>query len=113
MNLAADLSIFALALAGFALLSAGMDRHAKQLFRQPPPPAVRRPCARVGAFALLIALVLAIDAYGTSVGIAVWLGFLALVATLLALALAYRPQASRLVFSVIAASALFATLLGW
>ncbi|MDR0440820.1 MAG: DUF3325 domain-containing protein [Candidatus Accumulibacter sp.] len=113
MNLAADLLVFALALAGFAFLSAGMDRHALQIFGQPPRPAVRRLRVRGGALALLLALAPAIKVYGLSVGIAVWFGFLALASTLLGLLLAYRPRALRLVFSVVATGALFAALLEW
>jgi hypothetical protein len=111
MNPGADLLVVALAFLGFAALSASMDRHAKQLFRQSPPPAVRRLRALAGVTALLLALIPAIDAYGPSVGIAVWLGFLAVVSTLLGVLLAYRLKALQLVFSVAAAGALLAALL--
>ncbi|MDR1463514.1 MAG: DUF3325 domain-containing protein [Azoarcus sp.] len=111
MNLGADLLVFTLVLAGFAAMCTSMDRHAKQLFRQSPPPTVRRLRALAGAVALLLALAPAIDAYGLSVGIAVWFGFLAIASTLLCLLLAYRPQALQLVFSIAATGALFAALL--
>jgi hypothetical protein len=113
MNLSTDLLVFALAFLGFTALSASMDRHAKQLFRQSPPPAIRRLRTLTGITALLLALISAIDAYGPSVGIAVWLGFLAVVSTLLGMLLTYRPKALRLVFSVAATGALFAALLDW
>jgi hypothetical protein len=113
MNLTAGLLLVALTLAGLAALSASMDRHAQQIFRQSPSPAVRRRRILGGALALLLALVPAIDAYGPSTGIAVWLGFLAVVSTLLGVLLAYRPQALQLVFSVTTAGALFAALLNW
>jgi hypothetical protein len=113
MKLGADLLVVALAFAGFAALSASMDRHAKQIFRASPPLAVRRLRILGGALTLLLALVPAIDAYGPSTGIAVWFGFLAVVSTLLGVLLAYRPKALQLVFSVAATGALFTALLDW
>jgi len=89
---APDLLIFACSLLGFAFLAASMDRHAKQIFGRVPASAARRCRAVGGGLALALALAPALDAYGLSTGIAVWLGFHALAATMVGLALAYRPR---------------------
>ncbi|MDR3299506.1 MAG: DUF3325 family protein [Candidatus Accumulibacter sp.] len=92
MKLIPDVLIFALASIGFGALSTSMERHAKQIFGQLPPAATRRLRAAAGWLALALALVPAIHAYGIATGIAVWLGFLAVAATAIALLLSYRPR---------------------
>jgi hypothetical protein len=99
MSLAPDFLILAWSALGFGLLSASMERHAKQIFGPVPlEETTRRLRVVVGWLMLALALVPAIYDYGLSVGVAVWIGFLALSATLVALLLTYRPHTLRPAF---------------
>jgi hypothetical protein len=99
MNPAADFLILALTFIGFGALSLSMDRHAKQISSAPPAPRARRLHLISGWLLLTLALYPAIDAYGVSIGISVWIGFLAVSATAVALLLSYLPGMLRPLFS--------------
>jgi hypothetical protein len=90
-----DILILVLSFVGFGALSAAMDRHAKQIFTILPRPGLRRACSTLGWGLLALASWPAIHGYGLAVGIAVWVGFLALSSTAVALLLTYRPTALR------------------
>ncbi|MDR1890394.1 MAG: DUF3325 domain-containing protein [Zoogloeaceae bacterium] len=98
MSATPDWLIFALTALGFGLLSASMDRHAKQIFGVHPPKSTRLLRTASGWMALALALIPAIAAYGPSIGVSVWVGFLAISSTLVALLLTYRPRALRPAF---------------
>lgn len=89
----ASLIALALALAGMASLSFAMDRHHEQLTNQRDVPVRVRWLLRVAGAALLAAAIApCVAAWGASVGIVAWLGFLSAGALLVALLLAYRPR---------------------
>jgi hypothetical protein len=113
MSLAFDFLILALTLFGFGALSASMERHAKQIFGKLPQPKARRRHAALGWVSLALALIPAIHAYGLSTGIAVWVGFLGVAATVIGLLLTYQPKALQLTFSCVIAGALLMVLMGW
>jgi predicted alpha/beta superfamily hydrolase len=106
VKLAPDFLVFAFSFLGFSALSASMDRHAVPLFGALPGKAVRWRRVVTGWAALILSLVPATHAYGLSNGIAVWLGFHALAATTVGLALAYRPGFLRFAVPVAVAGAL-------
>jgi hypothetical protein len=93
MNLIPDFLIFIWSALGLGLLSASMERHARQIFGVKPAEETRRLRIVAGWVVLTLALFPAIYAYGLSVGVAVWVGFLAVAATLVAFMLTYRPHA--------------------
>lgn len=89
----ASLIALALALAGMASLSFAMDRHHEQLTNQRDVPVRVRWLLRVAGVALLAAAIApCVAAWGASVGVVAWLGFLSAGALLVALLLAYRPR---------------------
>lgn len=89
----ASLVALALAFAGMASLSFAMDRHHEQLTNQRDVPVRARWLLRVAGVALLAAAIApCVAAWGASVGIVAWLGFLSAGALLVALLLAYRPR---------------------
>lgn len=90
MSAIADFLILALTFIGFGTLSSSMDRHARQIFNTPPSPGIRRLRSSLGWCLLALALYPAINAYGISIGVAVWTGFLAISATAIALLLSCR-----------------------
>ncbi|MDR1646700.1 MAG: DUF3325 domain-containing protein [Zoogloeaceae bacterium] len=93
------LLVFAWSALGFGLLSASMERHTKQIFDvKTQNEGMRYLWSVLGWLMLVLALLPAIHGYGLSVGVAVWVGFLALSATLIALLLTYRPRALRPTF---------------
>lgn len=90
----ASLLGFALAYAGMASLSFAMDRHHEQLTRGREVPARRRTALRViGAVLLVAAVAPCMMAWGRTVGLVAWLGFLSAGALPVALLLPYRPRA--------------------
>jgi hypothetical protein len=111
MNTAPDFLIFSLTVLGFSALSASMERHAKQIFGTAPQGRARVWRAAVGGIALALPLIPALHAYGLSIGVSVWVGFLAVSATVVALLLSYRPRALRPVFCLAIAGALAAAAL--
>ncbi|MDR2689258.1 MAG: DUF3325 domain-containing protein [Azoarcus sp.] len=80
---------------GFAAISAGMERHAKDIFAAAGSLRARRLRLLAGYILLALALPAAIAAHGLSIGIAVWFGILALASSALALVLAYCPRILR------------------
>jgi hypothetical protein len=110
MTPVADFLILALTLIGFGALSASMDRHAKQIAGAPPQPRVRRLRSAFGWGLLALALYPAINAYGVSIGIAVWIGFLAVAATAVVWLLSYRPGILRPLFTNTLVSVLVAAI---
>lgn len=87
--------IFASAFAGFGALCLSMERHARQVFGILPD-ALHRLLASVVGWALLAcSLAPALERYGTSIGIAAWLGFLNLAAIAVGLLLTYAPRPIR------------------
>nr|WP_315182943.1 DUF3325 domain-containing protein [uncultured Albidiferax sp.] len=83
-----------LAYAGFAGLCLAMDRHHAQVWGRDASPRARR-CLR-GAGWLLLALAVwpCVAAWGPSVGVVVWLGFLSAGALVLVGLLPYAPRAA-------------------
>ncbi|MDR0441303.1 MAG: DUF3325 domain-containing protein [Candidatus Accumulibacter sp.] len=90
-----NLLCLALSFGGFAALSAGMERHARDIFATAGSPRIRRLRLLAGCVLLALALPPAIAAHGLSIGIAVWFGFLAAASTALALILSWRPRLLR------------------
>jgi hypothetical protein len=90
-----NLLCLALSFWGFALIGAGMERHARDIFAAATSLRARRLRLLAGYVLLALALPPAIAAHGLSIGIAVWFGFLALASTALALLLAWRPRLLR------------------
>lgn len=83
----------ALAYAGMAGLSFAMDRHYEQLTGLREVPVRPRVLLRVGGSALLAAALMPCAmAWGRSVGVVAWLGFLSAGALAVALLLPYRPR---------------------
>lgn len=90
-TLGASLLALALAFAGMAALSVAMDRHYEQLTRWHETPRLLRMGLRaLGSLLIALALVPCLVAWGGSVGIVVWLGFLSAGALCVALLLAWR-----------------------
>jgi hypothetical protein len=90
-----NLLCLALSFWGFAAISAGMERHSRDIFAVAASPRVRGLRLLAGYALLALALFPAIAAHGLSIGIAVWFGFLALASTALALVLSRRPRILR------------------
>lgn len=89
-TLGASLLALALAFAGMAALSVAMDRHYEQLTRRRETPCLLRMGLRaLGGLLIALALVPCLIAWGGSVGIVVWLGFLSAGALCVALLLAW------------------------
>jgi hypothetical protein len=111
MSLLTDFLIFILCTLGFALLSASMERHARQVFGTSPTRRSQLVRTLCGWAVLALALIPALDAYGISIGISVWVGFLAVAATLVALLLTYRPWMLRPLVSSIPVLVIAAVLM--
>lgn len=85
-------AVLALCHAGMAAVSLSMARHQEQVYGK----AFAALPLRFGGWALLaVALVPAIAAWGTSVGILAWLGFLTFAALGVGLQMTYAPQPVR------------------
>lgn len=86
------LIVLALSYAAMAAVSLSMERHQEQVYGKAFPAMA----LRLGGWALLaVALVPAIAAWGTSVGILAWLGFLTFAALAVGLQMTYAPQPVR------------------
>ena len=86
------LAVLALSYAAMAAVSLSMERHQEQVMGKAFPALP----LRLGGWALLaVALVPAIGAWGTSVGILAWLGFLTFAALGVGLQMTYAPQPVR------------------
>jgi hypothetical protein len=92
MVLFQNLSIFAFAFAGLCALGLAMERHAKQAFGKAPSVPRRRAFFGLGAAILLLSLFSSIQAYGVSIGIAVFFGASGPVSAAIALAFSYGPR---------------------
>jgi len=82
----------ALAFPGFVALSLGMDRHQEDLLGKTlqRPGLVAWRC--IGMIGLVLALVVCMQAWSISVGVAVWLGLLTFAAMMVGLLLTYAPH---------------------
>lgn len=82
----------ALAFPGFVALSFGMDRHQEDLLGK----VLQRPALiawrAIGVVALVFALVVCLQTWSISVGVAVWLGLLTFAAMMVGLFLTYAPH---------------------
>jgi hypothetical protein len=87
-----NVTIFALAIAGLCTVSLAMERHAKQAFGKAQPSPRRRARAGLGAVILFLSLLSSVQAYGASIGIAVFFGTSGVVSAGIALAFSYRPR---------------------
>jgi hypothetical protein len=86
------LIVLPLCYAAMAAVSLSMERHQEQAFGK----AFDALALRLGGWALLaVALVPAIVAWGTSVGILAWLGFLTFAALGIGLQMTYSPRPVR------------------
>lgn len=93
MNLTIAISsALALAYSGMAGLCLAMDRHHGQVWGGDATPARRRGLRIAGSALLALALLPCLAAWGTSVGIVAWLGFLSAGALLLVALLPYAPR---------------------
>lgn len=96
-TLHACLLALALAFAGMAGLGFAMDRHYQQLTQaHEAPPGHRRLLRGAGAVLLTAAVAPCWLAWGGSVGVVVWLGFLSAGALCVALLLPYLPLVAAL-----------------
>ncbi len=111
---AAPLAALALAFAGMAGLALAMDRHHEQVTgRAEVVPHTRRRVLRwVGSLLLALSLAACIGAWGATVGVTAWCGFLTAGGLLVGVLLTYAP---RLAPRVSAATVLVAGLscLAW
>ncbi|GGY44358.1 DUF3325 domain-containing protein [Pseudoduganella albidiflava] len=86
------LVVLALSYAAMAAVSLSMERHQEQVYGKAFPAMP----LRLGGWALLaVALVPAVAAWGTSVGILAWLGFLTFGALGIGLQMTYAPRPVR------------------
>ncbi|MDR1530336.1 MAG: DUF3325 domain-containing protein [Burkholderiales bacterium] len=113
MEILPDFLILMLMFIGLGAICVGMNRHARQVFGILPSLGMR--CLRIalGFVALMVSLVPAIDDYGTSIGVAVWIGYLAVIATMIGLVLTYYPRILRPAFPMALAGLLIAVLVSW
>ncbi|WP_284335992.1 DUF3325 domain-containing protein [Comamonas sp. NoAH] len=84
-----------LAIPAFAALSQAMERHHAQVCGNEPSPRIAWSCRVVGAALLLGTLVVCLQAWGTSVAVAAWLGVLTLAALTVGLVLTYAAHCLR------------------
>lgn len=106
----AALMALSLCYAGMAGLCLAMDRHHGQVWGRDAPPAARWGLRAVGTLLLALALCPCLVAWGATVGVVVWLGFLSAGALLLVGLLPYVPRLATVV-AALAALAGLATLL--
>ncbi len=105
-TLAAAGMALALSYAGMAGLCLAMDRHHAQVWKRDASVPARWGLRSLGWLLLALALVPCIAAWGTTVGVVVWLGFLSAGALLLAWLLPYAPRSASVlagVFTVLGA----------
>jgi hypothetical protein len=87
------LAALALCFAGVAALSLAMDRHCEHMMRGGEPSHGRRIAARAaGALLLASALWCNTVAWGPSVGLVAWCGWIAAGALLVTMVLTWRPR---------------------
>lgn len=103
----ASFAALALCFAGMASLSLAMDRHHEQVTGRPSPsPRQRLACRAVGAGLLALALWPCIAAWGGSIGVVGWCGFLSVGALAVAWLLPYAPRFAVAAAAVTGAAAL-------
>lgn len=88
-----------------------MDRHHAQVWGRDAPVSARWGLRTVGWLLLALALVPCVAAWGATVGVVVWLGFLSAAALLLAWLLPYAPRSAGML-AALAALAALASVLG-
>lgn len=92
-TLAASLTAWALAFAGMAALSLAMDRHHAQVFgRREVPAGPRRALRLLGWSLLALSIWPCWQAWGPSVGLVAWCGWLTAGAGAVAALLPYMPR---------------------
>lgn len=89
---AAAVLAFALSFADMAGLCLAMDRHHAQVWKRDTSTSARWSLRTLGWLLLAMALVPSVAAWGSTVGVVVWLGFLSAGALLLAVLLPYAPR---------------------
>ena len=97
---AAAVLAFALSYAGMAGLCLAMDRHHAQVWKRDASVRTRWGLRTGGWLLLALAIVPCIAAWGATVGVVVWLGFLSAGALLLAGLLPYAPRAASVLAGV-------------
>jgi hypothetical protein len=90
----AGVAAWLLAYAGFAGLCLAMDRHHAQVWGRDASPRARWGLRGAGWLLLTLALWPCVAAWGATVGVVVWLGFLTAGALLLVGLLPYAPRAA-------------------
>jgi hypothetical protein len=80
------------AYAGFVLMALTMDRHETQFTRQPLPARWRLPARLAGYGLLLVSAAVGVKGWGWEYGLILWVGSIAISATVLAVILTYRPR---------------------
>lgn len=80
---------------GFTLLAMTMERHHSDFIAQALPAHTQRALQAGGYGVLVLALLTCMAHWPTALAVCVWLGALALAATLLGLLFTYRPQQAR------------------
>lgn len=90
--LPAALLALALCYAGMAGLCLAMDRHHAQVWKRDASTPARWGLRTLGWLLLALALLPSVSAWGATVGVVVWLGFLSAGALLLALLLPYAAR---------------------
>lgn len=91
---------FALSYAGMAGLCLAMDRHHAQVWKRDASASTRWGLRTGGLLLLALAIVPSVAAWGATVGVVVWLGFLSAGALLLAGLLPYAPRAASVLAGV-------------
>ena len=100
---------YALAYAGMAALSLGMQKHYAQLHADAELPAGRKTLLKVmGWGALALALLPVIHGWSVAMGLVIWTGLVSVAALNVVLVLAYAPRRLAWVGAVAAGIALFA-----
>ncbi|HEX7782904.1 MAG TPA: DUF3325 domain-containing protein [Sphingobium sp.] len=106
-----ELSSFLLALAGFASLSLSMQRHARQA--ESPRWLPRQKTLRLTGWAFIsLSLLIRLSMPGWRIALVEWVGALGLAATLVVLALHYRPRLVPIIPASAIALALVTLVLG-
>ena len=96
---------FALSYAGMAGLCLAMDRHHAQVWKRDVSVSMRWGLRTGGWLLLALAIVPCVAAWGATVGVVVWLGFLSAGALLLAGLLPYAPRAASVLAGVLTVGA--------
>ena len=86
------ITTLALSYVGLVALALAMDRHQNQAFGRPLPPVRSRGIRVLGWVLVLGAVMPAIDGWGVSVGISLWLGVISLAAVGCGLMFSYVPR---------------------